>query len=317
MEIIREYTKNAPITRSDDALLDVVVGEIPGVRISAVTVEWVEKYVATLKLEQNLAPGTIRKRVGVLARVMHWHTRRTTAKGLPMPANPLRGLPTGYSAYSRDEAARLSDGQVVKVDVQRDRRLHPQEEVRMRLVLEGGKMLGKRKGLKKEPTFLLLFNIILDTGLRLQEAFSLRVDQLELAKGFIRVDGSKGARGKIKPRTVPIRPTLVAQLQARIEEVEGDLVFPWWGQPNRETKAQASRYLSKRFAQMFEYAQVDDFTEHDLRHEATCRWVQLKDAAGRWAFTEGEIAKIMGWTGMTMMLRYLSLRGEDLANRFG
>jgi integrase len=316
LEIVRGYTKGAPMTTSDDALLTVVVGEIPGLRLSSLTVEWVEQYVALLKLEQNLAPGTIRKRVGVLARVMDWHIRRTTPKGQPRPANPLRGLPTGYSAYSRDDADKLTDDQVVKLDVQRDRRLLPVEEERMRFVLGGGKMPGKRKGLKREPAFLLLFILILDTGMRLQEAFTLRVNQLELDKGYIRVDGSKGARGKIKPRTVPIRPALITLLRERAEEVVSGLLFPWWGQPKRETKKQTSSYLSKRFSQMFEYAQVEDFTEHDLRHEATCRWVSLKGGDGRWAFTEGEVAKIMGWTGMTMMLRYLSLRGEDLANRF-
>lgn len=316
IEVIREYTKKAPITRSDDALLTVVLGEIPGMRVSGLTVVWVEQWVLKMKLEQNFAPGTIRKRIGVLARVMDWHIRRTTPEGQARPANALRGLPTGYSAYSKDEAARLGEGQAVKEDVQRDRRLLPEEEARVRAVLAGGKMPGKRKGLKREPAFGLLFDVILDTGMRLQEAFTLRVSQLELDKGFIRVDGSKGARGKIKPRTVPIRPSLVALLRARVEEVKEGRLFPWLGQPKWPTNKATSSYLSKRFAQMFDYAEVEGFTEHDLRHEATCRWVSLKAADGRWLFGEAEIAKIMGWTGMTMMLRYLSLRGEDLSNRF-
>ncbi|WP_159272045.1 site-specific integrase [Variovorax boronicumulans] len=316
IEVIREYTQKAPITRSDDALLTVVLGEIPGMRASALTVEWVETWVLKLKLEQNLAPGTIRKRIGVLARVMDWHIRRRTPRGQARPANALRGLPTGYSHYSKEEAARLGEGQEVKEDVQRDRRLLSDEEARVRAVLAGGKMPGKRKGLKREPVFGLLFDVILDTGMRLQEAFTLRVSQLELDKGFIRVDGSKGARGKIKPRTVPIRPALVAKLRARVEEVKEGRLFPWLGQTQWPTNKETSSYLSKRFSQMFEYADVKGFTEHDLRHEATCRWVSLKAADGRWLFGEAEIAKIMGWTGMTMMLRYLSLRGEDLSNRF-
>ncbi len=63
-------------------------------------------------------------------------------------------------------------------------------------------------------------------------------------------------------------------------------------------------------------AGVPDFHEQDLRHEATCRWISFETKDGHWAFTETEIAKIMEWSSMAMMLRYLSLRGEDLANRF-
>lgn len=316
IEIIRAYTKAAPITRSDDDLLDVVLNEVAGLRLATLSVSWVEQYVSRLKLEQNLAPGTIRKRIGVLARVLDWHLRRSTPDGQPRPANPLRGLPTGYSAYSGEDAAQLKKDQEVKTDVERDRRLLAEEEERVRFVLAGGKMPGKRKGLKREPEFELLFHVILDTGVRLQEAFMLRVDQLELDKGYARIEGSKGARGKIKHRTVPLRPALVVRLRERVAEVKSGRLFPWFGREKWPTVKQTSSYLSKRFATMFDYASVPDFHEHDLRHEATCRWVSLKTKDGNWAFTETEIAKIMGWSSMAMMLRYLSLRGEDLSGRF-
>lgn len=316
IEVIREYTKKAPITKSDDDLLTVVVKELPGLRLSHITVHWAEDYVTLLKLKNNLKPGTIRKRVGTLARVLDWHLRRSTAKGTAQPSNPLRGLPTGYSAYTPEETARLPEGKEAKEDVQRDRRFEPGDEDRIRFVLGGGKMPGKRKGLKKEPEFELLYDVILDTGARLQEAYLLRVDQLQLDQGFIGIEGSKGARGKIKHRTVPIRPALIEKLRKRVEVIKTGRLFPWFEDGKHQTKKQTSAYLSKRFAQMFAYAEVIDFTEHDLRHEATCRWVTLRRADGHWAFSDAEIAKIMGWSSMAMMLRYLSLRGSDLANRF-
>ena len=73
--------------------------------------------------------------------------------------------------------------------------------------------------------------------------------------------------------------------------------------------------VSARFAVLFDYAQVPDFTAHDLRHEATCRWVELRSAGGGWLFSDVEICRIMGWSDPRMMLRYASLRGEDLAAR--
>jgi len=316
IEVIRIYSLNAPVTSSDDRLLTIMLGETLGMHVSSLTVPWIESYVTSLKMEKNFSPGTVRKRIGVLARVMDWHIRRTTPEGQARPGNPLRGLPIGYSHYSKEDALNLSIDQKPKTDVQRDRRFLDGEEARIRFVLADGVMPGKSRGLKSERPFGLLFSLILDTGVRLQEAYLLRCDQLELDKGFIRVEGSKGARGKVKPRTVPIRSTLAAMLRARVLEVGGTgQLFPWHGMPKWETREKTSAYLSKRFSQMFAYADVVGFTEHDLRHEVTCRWVSLKKN-GQWTFSEAEIAKIMGWSSMAMMLRYLSLRGEDLANRF-
>lgn len=56
--------------------------------------------------------------------------------------------------------------------------------------------------------------------------------------------------------------------------------------------------------------------EHDLRHEATCQWFELKGKDGHWLFRPEEIHKIMGWSPRsTMAQRYASFRGEDLASR--
>jgi hypothetical protein len=61
---------------------------------------------------------------------------------------------------------------------------------------------------------------------------------------------------------------------------------------------------------------VPHFTEHDLRHEACCRWVTMRGADGRgWLFNEVEISKIMGWSDTSTMASYASLRGEDLSAR--
>ena len=87
------------------------------------------------------------------------------------------------------------------------------------------------------------------------------------------------------------------------------------GTPAGRRRATAS--LSARFRTLFGYAQVPDFTEHDLRHEATVHWLLTRDTAGRWAFTEMEICRFMGWADPKMMLRYASVRGEQWAARLG
>lgn len=74
--------------------------------------------------------------------------------------------------------------------------------------------------------------------------------------------------------------------------------------------------LSLRFSQVFAYAGCEGLTEHDLRHEATCRWYELRDESGGWMYRGEEIKKIMGWSANSNMpARHASFRAEDLAER--
>lgn len=316
IEVIRGYTKAAPITESDDALLGTMLAELDGVRLSRVTFAWCDEYVRQLKMRRNLAPSSIRKRVGVLARVVDWHLRRATLPGEQAPSNALRLLPRGYSTYTRAEAQQLEAagrGQAAKRDVERDRRLAAEEEARIRAALAGQKRPDRERALAADPALAMLFTLVLETGLRLREAYRLRVDQVDLARGILHVEGSKGHRGAIKPRTVPIKPALASALREYLRGRVG-LLFPFWSGSPEDLKKATAR-LSARFAVLFEYAKVADLTEHDLRHEATCRWVELRSPKGGWVFSDIEICRIMGWRDPRMMLRYASLRGEDLAAR--
>ena len=317
VEVIRAYTKAAPITDSDEALLGVMLEELIGVRVSGLTYHWADSYVLKLKLERNLAPGTIRKRVGALGRVIDWHLRRATPAGQIPPANALRLLPRGYSAYSRSEASQLEESKkgTAKRDQVRDLRLPPDQERDVVAALAGVKRPDRERALQVDPAFTLLFHLLLDTGLRLREAYRLRVDQIDLAKRLINVEGTKGHRGMIKPRQVPIKPALHARLVKWLRGRIG-LVFPFWsGIDSREELARTTSRLSVRFGNLFAYAGLDHFREHDLRHEATCRWVELRSPRGGWVFNDIQICRIMGWTSTDMMLTYASLRGEDLAAR--
>lgn len=309
IEVIRAYSRAAHVAPSDNEVLDVLVRETPGLRVSGVTFAWCDAYVQRLKRINNLAPGTIRKRVGSLARVIDWHIRQMTVPGAqPMP-NALRLLPRGYSAYTPDDVAA---GAKPKRDEVRNRRLAPDECQRILQALAGHKRTDRERALQHDLAFTLLFDLIVDTGLRLFEAYRLRVASIDFAQGVINVDGSKGHHGVIKQRVVPLKPALREKLRAWCDGRVG-LVFPFWdGSP--KDKYLASGRLTARFAVLFDYAEVPDFREHDLRHEATCRWVELRNATG-WVFSEIEICRIMGWSDTRMMLRYASLRGSDLASR--
>lgn len=299
--VIERYVAAATPTTSEAALLDTLRKGLKGVSIHQVTYAWVEAYVAKAKLGAALAPGSIRKRVGALARVLDWYHRTTTGRD---QVNPFRLLPRGYSAYAGGE----------RVDISRDRRLLPAEEAAVRLALSGVKREGRERALAADPEFTLMFELILETGVRLSEAFRLRVDQVDGVVGVIRLQGSKAARGRQKPRVVPLKPVIRARLVRWCEGRVG-LVFSFWD-GTAEGVRRATNRLSARFSTLFDYAGVLDFTEHDLRHEAACRWVTLKVGEG-WAFSDVELCRILGWTDTKMLLRYASLRGEDLVDRLG
>ncbi len=97
---------------------------------------------------------------------------------------------------------------------QRNRRLSPEEELRVVRVLNGEVVGNMSAAEAPAPAMLMLFRLILATGLRLQEAYTLRVGQVDFERGLISVDGSKGHRGVIKPRSVPMLPSLAAQSQS-------------------------------------------------------------------------------------------------------
>ena len=124
-------------------------------------------------------------------------------------------MPRGYASATADEVhAAKSAGRTVPRDTQRNRRLDDAELARIRAALAGTKAPGKQRALPSDAGFALLFELILGTGLRLSEAYSLRVDQVDLARWVLNVEGSKGHRGAARPRMVPLVRRLRVPLQA-------------------------------------------------------------------------------------------------------
>lgn len=255
------------------------------IQLDELTYLWVQQWVQRMKRSERLAPGTIRKRVESLARAVDWHHRLIHDLD-EIPANPLRLLPRGYSSYGPEDGERV-------LDVRRDRRLAPGEAERIEAALAG--------------PMLLLFRLIVNTGLRLREAYSLRVEDVRPGQRTIHVPRSKTGTTRDVPMT--------RETHAWLRELPRDgLVFPFWGGDPAELD-RTTRRLSAAFASAFARAGVEGLTEHDLRHEATCRWMSMQDAGGRWLFRAEEVRRITGHKSAQLFERYLSLRGSDLAER--
>lgn len=323
--LIRAHANTGQVAATEQPELTRLYVDLGAVRVADLNYTWAEGWVQGMKLNQNLAPSTIRRRVQALAKAIDAHLRRTPGA---MVGNPLRLLPKGYSTYNvadRAAVARLAaagHSVAVRVDQVRDRRLQPDEEAAIRQALAGMKRADRERPLQPDAEFTLLFDLVLQAGLRLREAYWLRVEQVDLQARVVRPQQTKLWHGKVAHRAVPLVPGLLAALQHRLATrgavARPELVFPglWDGDVSDVGLRRTSGRLSARFTSLFGYAGVAALTEHDLRHEATCRWLELRDARGNWLFRPEEVTRLMGWApGSRMIERYASFRPEDLAAR--
>lgn len=311
--MLRQYldSDTSKISKSDVPMVESLLKTLDGT-VAGITTLWVDSWVRHMKRDERLAPGTIRKKVASLARAWDWWMRRQHPNGT-MPVNPLRTLPIGYSSYGPDDT---KPGEQAPQDVERNRRLHPGEYEKIESVLAGWQREDRERpwAVGGDPDMLMLFRLIVHTGLRLREAYRLRWVDVSFDLRTIHVAKSKTGRS----RDVPMSRQLAGWMKVYKEEhrQEEEIVFPyWWGTDDEDSLRTITRKLSARFKTLFEYAGIDDMVEHDLRHEATCRWMLLKAQDGHWMFRPEEVRKITGHKNEAMFMRYLSLRGSELADR--
>lgn len=328
--VLREWIGSGNPARTDVDVLQLLDVEIGTMKLEDFTYEWCEKWVQQLKLDKNLAPGTIRKRIGSLGRALDWWLRKHRDISV---GNPIRLLPRGAAAYNHAdvkaiEKLKAEDSvehghKCAREDIERDRRLQPGEHERILRALRGEKRPDRERPLqlREGGALRLLYLLILNTGLRLREAYTPRVRQLDIQGKVLNVKCSKQWHTREKWRKVPLRYEIFRELTTWIEQQKlgpDDLIFPWWGGTQTEASLKpVTTRLSQMFARCFDYADCRDLHEHDLRHEATCRWYEERDVrTGQWLYREAEIYKVMGWRpGSKMGARYASFRAEDLAKR--
>lgn len=296
-DAIGDYLRSVAVPATDAALLAVVRDRKGAAALTAIGYPWAEAWVAEMKREQSLSPSTIRHYVGATARCLDWLARRAPEL---MPGNPLRLLPKRYASYSDADTL----GGEKKVDAARDRRLLEGEEARIRGVLGGAKPEGRERPLelKHREALVLLFDLALETGMRMREMFTLSVDQVDIGKSTVFLDKTKNG----DKRQVPLSSVARDRLGAALLVVDKSLLFPWWnGEP--ATMRKVTALLSQQFARVFSAAGCPDLRFHDLRHEATCRLFE------RTNMTDLQIAKVTGHKDPRMLARYANLRGSDLA----
>jgi integrase len=280
---ISAYSAAVTLPESDRLLLDTLSRKLAGVALP-LDYPWVERWVTSMQTER-LSPSTIRHYAGALSRCLDWLVR---SRPQHQESNPLKMLPKRYASY-RDGAVR---------DVERDRRLTSGEEAAIRKVLGGWVPPDRERGVAVDPDLTLLFDLALETAMRLREMFTLAPDQIDLGQRTVFLDRTKNGDS----RQVPLSTVAVARLQ-------GFKGFPWLRSGDAADLRRVTSLLSRRFGTVFELAGCGDFRLHDARHEATCRLYE------RTTLSDVQIARITGHKDLRMLRRYASLRGSDLAAR--
>jgi integrase len=278
---VDRYLSQVHVSAHDrDVLTRLDLQSLRGVEVHLLDVHRVMQWVTAMKTA-GLAPGTIRKKVGAMARVFDWCVIAELAD-----LNPFRLIPKRYSIYTP------SDGEAVR-DVERDRRLHPGEEDALRAAMAG--MLSVDR-----DAWVLLFTLAIETAMRLREMYTLRWEQVDVDRRTIFLDKTKNG----DKRQVPLSSVALACLGGI--PARSGLLFPWWDGNDRSLKKTTAR-LSSKWSRIARDAGCEDLNFHDLRHEATCRLYE------RTRLTDVQIARITGHKTLIMLKRYASLRGSDLA----
>lgn len=303
---VRRYLKAQHVAADDPDVLGIVLQRLPvGQLLADLSFTWATGWVSALKREQNLAPSTIRKHVGALARCLDW-----LAGHGDLPFNPLRSLAKGYATYTPDDVRAVAavEGEI-KEDTERERRLEDGEEDSIRAVLAGAKAERRQRALelREAAALRLLFDMALEATMRMREMYTLHTSQVDLEKRTIFLDKTKNG----DKRQVPITTVLLALLQDYLPTLApGAMVFPWWdGDLSPESLKRTTSQLSRQYARIFEAAGCDDLRFHDLRHESTSRLYE------RTSLSDLQIAKITGHKDLKQLRRYANLRASNLADQ--
>jgi integrase len=178
----------------------------------------------------------------------------------------------------------------------RNRRLEPEEEIRLMDALEckGRNAQGQWLQGTRNPWIRPIVILALATAMRRGELLSLRWVNIKFAQRTAYLPITKNGDS----RTVPLSSKAIETLQALPRSPDGR-VFPI-----------SENALKHAWERACEAAGIDDLHFHDLRHEATTRIsTKLPNII--------ELAAVTGHKDVKMLSRYYHPRAEDLARKLG
>lgn len=152
------------------------------------------------------------------------------------------------------------------------------------------------------PMLQWIFELAIETGMRVGEITGLRRPQIDLAAGFITLTDTKNGSSRKVPLSDAAIVVMRKALANPVRPIDTDLVF--FGEPGKDGRRRPYCF-DRPWQAIKRKVGVHNLRFHDLRHEAISRWAE--DGA-----TTLQIAAISGHKSMQVLKRYSHPSRESL-----
>lgn len=266
-------TKKESSQRRDIGRAEFMKSRLGRYSLAALNSEIIAEY-RDQRLAEGKANNTVRLELAVLS---HMYTIAIKEWSLGLVVNPVLNI------------RKPSPGQG------RNRRLHGDEEQRLLEACDA----------HSNPYLGWIVRLALYTAMRKGEITSLTRSQINLEKQTIFLPDTKNNSARTVPLSNKALSVLKEALNNPVRPIDSSLIFA--GEPGKDGNRRPY-VINRVWSQALERAELIDLRFHDLRHEATSRFVEA-------GLSDQEVASITGHKSMQMLKRYTHLRSEDLVSR--
>jgi len=226
------------------------------------------------RLSLGLSTTTVRLELALLS---HLYTVAIQEWGMGLQANPVLNV----------RKPKQSKG--------RDRRLEGNEEQKLLAACEA----------YSNPMLAWIVKLALYTGMRHGEIVNLKRSNVNLDKRTLFLSDTKNGESRTVPLSNKAIGVIREVLNHPIRPIDTNLLF--FGEPGRDG-LRRSYVTSKIWTEARKKAGIEGLRFHDLRHEATSRFVEA-------GLSDLEVSSITGHKSMQMLKRYTHLRTENLSDK--
>jgi integrase len=226
------------------------------------------------RLSSGLSTTTVRLELALLS---HLYTIAIKEWGMGLQVNPVLNV----------RKPKQSKG--------RDRRLEGDEEQKLLDICEA----------YSNPMLAWIVKLALYTGMRHGEIVNLKHSSVNLDKRTLFLSDTKNGESRTVPLSNKAIEVIREVLNHPIRPIDTDLLF--FGEPGRDG-IRRPYVTSKIWTEARKKAGIEGLRFHDLRHEATSRFVEA-------GLSDLEVSSITGHKSMQMLKRYTHLRTENLSDK--
>ena len=241
--------------------------------LASLAAEHVANY-RDMRLSKGLSASSVRLELALLS---HLYTIAIKEWGMGIIVNPVSNVRRPKPAKGRD------------------RRLVEDEEQRLMEACEA----------HSNPMLAWIVKLALYTGMRHSEIVNLTRSQVNLEKRTLFLADTKNGTARTVPLTNKAILVLREVMTHPIRPIDTEYLF--FGEAGRNGKRKPYDTKSAWYTALIK-ANISGLRFHDLRHEATSRFVEA-------GLSDLEVASISGHKSMQMLKRYTRLRTENLSDK--